>query len=53
MAAIFGIMSILLSIPLFYKQVFFTAQHLTYYAVAFFALSVLLILKKEIYENRN
>ncbi|MBI2031221.1 MAG: hypothetical protein HYT08_01265 [Candidatus Levybacteria bacterium] len=44
-----GIISLIVSIPLFYLQIFFTAQRLTYYAAAFFLVSVifhLLSLKK-------
>lgn len=45
-----GIISLILSIPLFYFWIFFTAQRLTYYAAAFFLLSIifnLFALKKE------
>ncbi|OGH32668.1 MAG: hypothetical protein A2953_00835 [Candidatus Levybacteria bacterium RIFCSPLOWO2_01_FULL_36_54] len=38
LAAGIGIISLILSIPLFYFQIFFTAQGLTYYAAAFFLL---------------
>lgn len=44
-----GIFSLLLAIPLFANQIFFTAQHLTYYAVGFFLISVFF----KLYENRN
>ncbi len=38
-----GILCLLLSIPLFAFWVFFTAQHLVYYAAAFFLLSIILL----------
>lgn len=47
LALIFGLASIILSIPLFYLQIFFTAQHLIYYAFAFIILSVILLIYKE------
>ncbi|MEM4230904.1 MAG: hypothetical protein QXF25_03450, partial [Candidatus Pacearchaeota archaeon] len=34
-----GLISLIISIPLFYFQIFFTAQRLTYYAAVFFFLS--------------
>lgn len=37
-----GLISLLLSIPLFQQWVFFTAQRLTWYAFAFFAIAVLM-----------
>ena len=37
-----GLISLALSIPLFAKWIFFTAQHLVYYAFAFFAVAVLM-----------
>lgn len=40
--ALAGIICLLIAMPLFYKWVFFTAQRLTYYAVAFFAISTIL-----------
>lgn len=40
--AIAGLVSIILSIPLFYKWVFFTAERLVVYAFIFFLVSVLL-----------
>ncbi len=40
-----GLISLVLSIPLFHQWIFFTAQHLVYYAFAFFLISVLLNLK--------
>lgn len=42
-----GILCLLFSIPLFYMWVFFTAQHLVFYAAAlFFAAIVFLLLSK-------
>lgn len=41
-AAIIGIALLLLSIPLFYEWVFFTAQRLTYYAAALFLVAIIL-----------
>lgn len=49
LALVFGLGSIILSIPLFYLQIFFTAQHLIYYAVIFIFLSIILNLIQ--YEN--
>ena len=40
--AIFGLSFIILSIPLFWQQIFFTAQRFTMYAVAFISISVVL-----------
>jgi hypothetical protein len=40
--AIAGLISIAISIPLFQKWIFFTAQRLTWYSAAFFLASVLL-----------
>ena len=40
-----GLAALFLSIPLFAKWIFFTAQHLVYYAFAFFLIAVLLNLK--------
>jgi hypothetical protein len=42
-----GLVSILLSIPLFYLQIFFTAQHLLYYAFVFILSATLIMLFKE------
>ncbi len=42
-ATIAGIICLLLSIPLFALWVFFTAQHLVWYAAAFFLLSIALL----------
>ena len=35
-----GLLSLLLAIPLFAKHIFFTAEHLTYYAVGFFLVAI-------------
>lgn len=40
--ALAGLACLALSIPLFAKWVFFTAQHLIYYAFVFFAVSIIL-----------
>lgn len=42
-----GIICLTLSIPLFYMQIFFTAQHLVYYSFAFILLSVIFMIIKE------
>ncbi|MDO8621212.1 MAG: hypothetical protein Q7R31_02935 [Candidatus Levybacteria bacterium] len=42
-AAFAGIISLIASIPLFSFWVFFTAERLTWYAAAFFLLSIVLI----------
>jgi hypothetical protein len=40
-----GLLCLLVSIPLFAAWVFFTAQHLVWYAAGFFLLSIILIAK--------
>ena len=40
-----GIISLVISIPLFSQWIFFTAQRLVYYSLAFFLIAVLLNLK--------
>lgn len=40
-----GIICLILSIPLFAVWIFFTAQHLVWYAAAFFLLSIILLFK--------
>ena len=42
-----GIVCLVLSIPLFAFWVFFTAQHLVWYAAAFFLLSIILLFKNK------
>ncbi|MCL5434983.1 MAG: hypothetical protein M1405_01195 [Patescibacteria group bacterium] len=42
-----GILCLALSIPLFALWIFFTAQHLVWYAAAFFLLSVVLLFKNQ------
>ena len=42
--AISGLICLLLSIPLFAFWVFFTAQHLVWYACGFFLVAILLLL---------
>lgn len=44
-AAIAGIISLILSIPLFSLWIFFTAERLTWYAAAFFLLTIFLLLR--------
>lgn len=44
-AAVVGVGSLLLSIPLFATWTFFTAERLTWYAGAFFLLSIILRFK--------
>lgn len=46
---IFALVSLAISIPLFVMHVFFTAEHLTYYAGGFFVIATIF----KIYENRN
>jgi hypothetical protein len=48
LAVILGLFSIALSIPLFASWTFFTAERLTWYAAAFFLLSIFLTLRKKI-----
>jgi len=42
-----GLICLVLSIPLFAAWVFFTAQHLVWYAAAFFLLSLVFLLKNK------
>lgn len=42
-----GVGSILLSIPLFYLQIFFTAEHLIWYSAGFLVLTLALTVFKE------
>ena len=44
-----GLLAIAISIPLFAKHIFFTAEHLTYYAIGF----ILVGIGFKLYENRN
>lgn len=46
-AAMAGLGSLALSIPLFATWIFFTAERLTWYAAAFFLLSIVFHLRKE------
>ena len=48
LAVSLGLFCLFLAIPLFAKWIFFTAERLTYYAWAFIALGVVLLLIKEI-----
>jgi len=47
LSLIFGLGALTFSIPLFSLQIFFTAQHLVYYALAFIFLSILFMVFKE------
>ncbi|PIR79697.1 MAG: hypothetical protein COU25_04020 [Candidatus Levybacteria bacterium CG10_big_fil_rev_8_21_14_0_10_35_13] len=47
LSAMTGIICLVLSIPLFAAWIFFTAQHLVWYATAFFLLSIALLLKNK------
>ncbi len=38
-----GLVCLVLSIPLFYLWIFFTAQHLVYYAAGFFLSAIILL----------
>ena len=46
LAVIAGIACLLLSIPLFFFWIFFTAEHLTWYAGGFFLLAIIFYLFK-------
>ena len=50
LAAVFGIASLIISIPLFAAWIFFTAERLTWYAAAFFFLTIILSI---IQKNKN
>jgi uncharacterized membrane protein HdeD (DUF308 family) len=52
-ATIAGIISLVLSIPLFSLWVFFTAERLTWYAGAFFLVAIVLNLWRLRHEDRN
>ena len=52
LSAILGMLCIAVSIPLFAKWVFFTAEHLVWYGGAFFLLSIVQLDFKN-YGNRN
>lgn len=47
LSTIAGIICLILSIPLFAFWIFFTAQHLVWYAAGFFLLSIVLLLKNK------
>jgi len=44
-SAIAGLICLALSIPLFYLWIFFTGEHLVWYAASFFLLSITFLLK--------
>lgn len=46
LSALFGLISVIIAIPLFAKWIFFTAERLVWYAAGFFLLSMLLLLFK-------
>ena len=46
LSALMGIIFLLASIPLFYLWIFFTAERFTWYAVAFFLMSIFFHLKQ-------
>ena len=46
-AAVAGLVSLVISIPLFVTWTFFTAERLTWYAAAFFFLSIVLHIWKK------
>lgn len=48
LAVIVGLFCLILSMPLFYFWVFFTAERLTWYAAAFFAYAMALVIVKEL-----
>nr|MBI5455854.1 hypothetical protein [Candidatus Levybacteria bacterium] len=47
LSTVTGIICLILSIPLFAAWIFFTAQHLVWYAAAFFLLSIILLLRNK------
>jgi hypothetical protein len=49
LSLIVGISLLFVAIPLFFLQIFFTAQHLVYYSAAFILLSVFIMIFKEKY----
>lgn len=48
-----GLICLVLSIPLFAKHIFFTAEHLTWYGAAFIFLGMIIAAKELFYENRH
>lgn len=53
-AAIAGIISLILSIPLFSLWIFFTAERLTWYAAGFFLLTIILnVFNAKKHEDNN
>ncbi len=52
-ALIVGLVCLALSIPLFAKHIFFTAEHLTWYGIAYIFLAMIITAKQLIYENRH
>lgn len=52
-ALITGILSLLLSIPLFYLKIFFTAERLTWYASAFILVGIISQFRNILNEKKN
>ncbi len=48
LATIIGLLCLLLAIPLFKFWIFFTAERLTWYAAAFFAYAIVLLIINEL-----
>ena len=48
LATIIGLLCLWLAIPLFKFWIFFTAEHLTWYAAAFFAYAIALLIINEL-----
>jgi len=52
-AALLGLISLIIAVPLFAKWVFFTAERLTYYAAGFFLVAIIIYMVQFHYENRH
>ena len=48
-----GLACIIISIPLFAKYIFFTAEHLTWYAGGFFLLAIILFIINGLTSSKN
>jgi len=48
-----GIIFMLLSIPLFYMQIFFTAQHLIWYAILCFSIAIVVSIYTYLHRNKH
>jgi hypothetical protein len=53
LSIIIGLMSLFLAMPLFKFWIFFTAERLTWYAAAFFALAIFLAMFRLTKKNEN